>query len=427
MNNLRTGSFQHSKSGTTSRVFADIDGSELWFESDDIDLQPSVEALATLWLIPSLLSKRNLEVTEPVCAKWLENAHRIIELLDYHWGAKPVEIFAKPVEKKAETRTATGLFFTCGVDSFFTFYEISSVKKPDYLIHIESFDIPANEPNRSKATRERLEKVASAVGCRLITIRTNVKKHPTFTAHRIADTHAAILAAAGHLLTPHIVSATIAPSWHKDHYQVFGSNWQLDPLWSSASLEIIHGNSKPLRMERVKAIVDQQLVQQSLHVCFETHNCSRCEKCVRTMLDLYLTGQLPKFEVFDRSIPIWQAIDNLPRILLIGLWEPAFHSNADPQVDRALRQLFRRTSLAATAVEEQLKQRRYVDEEFPKLKEGLENALNHYSQLQEEHQRLAADYAAIAGNLPIRNGIKLIRKVARKLRASGTTQGARHD
>ena len=427
MNNLRTGSFQYSKSGTTSRVFADIDGSELWFESDDVDLQPSVEALATLWLIPSLLSKRNLDITEPVCAKWLENAHRIIELLDYHWGAKPVEIFAKPVEKKAETRTATGLFFTCGVDSFFTFYEISSVKKPDYLIHIESFDIPANEPYRSKTTRARLERVASAVGCRLITIRTNAKKHPTFTAHRIADTHAALLSAAGHLLTPHIVSVTIAPSWHKNHHQTYGSNWRLDPLWSSASLEIIHGNSEPLRMERVQAIADKQIVQQNLQVCFENNNCSRCEKCVRTMLDLYLTGKLPDFEVFDQSIPIWQAIDYLPRALHIALLEPAFYANADPEVERALRQLFRRTSLAATAVEDQLKQRRYVDEEFPKVKEGLNNALHHYALLQEEHQRLAADYAAIAGSLPIRSGLTLVRKVAKKLRASGKKQGAHHD
>jgi len=71
--------------------------------------------------------------------------------------------------------------------------------------------------------------------------------------------------------------------------------------------------------------------------------------------------------------------------------------------------------------------RRQVDEELPRLQEGLNNALHHYSLLQEEHQQLAADYAAIAGSLPIRNGLKLVRKVAKKLRATAAKRGARHD
>ncbi len=427
MNNLRVGALRHQKNGTTFRVFTEIDGFELWFESDDIELEPAVEALSTLWLIPSLLSKRTLEITQPVCSTWLENAYKVIDFLDLSWDTKPIEIIAEPVKKKADRPTATALFFTCGVDSFYTLYQLIPTKKPDYLIHLETFDIPADEPVRSRTARARLEKVASTVGCRLITIRTNVKKHPTFTAHRFADTHAALLAAAGHLLIPHIVSATIAPTWHKDHHMIYGSNWRLDHLWSSALLEIIHGENSAVRADRVKVIADIKLAQENLHVCIQTYNCSRCEKCVRTMLDLHQCGKLPHFKVFDQSLPVWEAIDGLPQIERAGFWEPAYKNNTDPQVERSLKHLFRRTSLAATAIEDQLKQRRYVDEEFPKLQEGLKNALHHYSLLQEEHQRLAADYAAIAGSLPIRNGLKLVRKVAKKLRATGAKKGARHD
>ncbi len=67
MKTLRIGAFQHTKTDTTSRVSTDVDGSELWFESDDVELAPSVEALASVWLIPALLSKRTLEIDSPVC------------------------------------------------------------------------------------------------------------------------------------------------------------------------------------------------------------------------------------------------------------------------------------------------------------------------------------------------------------------------
>lgn len=424
MSNLRVTAFQHEKTGTTSRVWTIIDAQELWFESDDVDLEPSVEALATLFLIPALLGKRNLEIEQPVCATWYDNAHKVMDFLNFSWAAHPIEIIAGTKEKTGSPRSATGLFFTGGVDSFYTFF---SIPRPDFLIYLETFDVPAEAETRSRIARERLQKIARAVGSHPITVRTNVKKHPTFAAQSFTDTHASLLAAVGHLLAPHIVSATIAPSWYKGHHMVFGSNWQLDPLWSSARLQIIHGENSFHRIDRVKAIADKSLVQDNLHVCFESYNCSRCEKCVRTMLELHQAGKLADFKVFDHGMPIWQAIDNLPRVLQPVLFEPALKNNPTPELEKALRHLFRRTSLAARAIENQLKQRRYVDEQFPKIQEGLDNALHHYALLQEEHKRLSDDYALIVGNLPIQNSIRLVRKVAKKLRGANANRGASHE
>ncbi|MCC7529635.1 MAG: hypothetical protein IT342_14010 [Candidatus Melainabacteria bacterium] len=424
MSNLRVTSFQHEKTGTTSRVWTSIDDQEMWFESDDVDLEPSVEALATLLLIPALLSKRNLEIEQPVCPTWYENAHKVMDFLNFSWAASAVEILALTKENTGLPRAATGLFFTGGVDSFYTFF---SIPRPDFLIYLETFDVPNEAEKRSRIARERLQKIATAVGSHPITIRTNAKKHPTFSAHSFTDTHASLLAAAGHLLAPHIVSATISPSWHKSHHMVSGSNWRLDPLWSSARLQIIHGENSLHRIDRVKAIADQTLVQENLHVCFENHNCSRCEKCVRTMLELHQAGKLAEFKVFDQGIPVWEAIDNLPRVLHPVFFEPALSNNPTPELEKAVRHLFRRTSIAARAIEDQLKQRRYVDEEFPKIQEGLNNALHHYALLQEDHKRLSDDYALIVGNLPIQKSIRLVRKVAKTLRGGSSNRGARHE
>ncbi len=424
MNNLRVTAFQHQKTGTTSRVWTNVDAEQLWFESDDIDLEPSIEALATLFLIPALLSKRTLEIEQPLCTTWYKNAHKVMDLLDLAWAASAIEIVAATKEKTGISSKATGLFFTCGVDSFYTLF---SAPKPDFLIYLETFDVPADQESRAKVARERLRKVASAVGARPLTVRTNAKKHPTFTGPRFADTHASLLAAVGHLLAPHIVSATIAPSWHKDHHMVMGSNWRLDPLWSSARLQIIHGENSARRIDRVKAISNEKLVHENLHVCFESHNCSRCEKCVRTMLELHQSGKLADCKVFDQSVPIWQLIDGLPRVLNTFFFETALRGEPEPELERSLRHLFRRTSLAVSAIEEQLKQRRYVDEQYPQILEGLNNALHHYELLQEEHKRLADDYDTIVGKLPIKNGIRLVRRVANKLRGANASTSARHE
>ncbi len=415
MKNLRISAFQHVKTGTTSRVSTDVDGSELWFESNDLDLEPSVEALASLWLIPSLLTKRKLEIDQPVCKTWLANAHKIMAFLDESWGAPPIEIRANSLEINVPPSKGKGLFFSGGVDSFYT---LLSIEKPDFLIYIESFDVPSDEVNRARIARERLCRVAATIGAKPITISTNIKKHPTFKQQRFADTHASVLAAAGHMLAPHLGSVTIAPSWHKGHHAVYGSHWQLDPLWSSSRVKVIHGDNTEKRRARVFAIAGEKLVQENLHVCFENTNCSRCAKCIRTMVELHQAKQLSNFKVFDQSIPIWEAIDQVPKINATGTFETILENNPEPELARAIKRLFRRTSLAATALEDQLKERRYVDDQFPQIEAGLKNALQQYSLLQDEHKNLAADYDEVVGRLPVKRGIRAVRKVLRTLRGA---------
>ena len=426
MNPLRISGFQHEKTGTTSRVSTDIDGASLWFESDDVDLEPSVEALASIWLIPALLSKRSLKIDEPLCKTWLANAHKVMEFLDESWGANPIEIDANPVEKSIPVGQARGLFFSGGVDSFYT---LLSIEKPDFLIYVESFDVPSDEENRARIARERLCRVASAIGSKPITIRTNLKKHPTFKKPRFADTHAALLGAVGHLLAPHLGSVIIAPSWHKGHHAVYGSHWQMDPLWSSGRVKIIHGDNTQKRRARVFAIAGEKLVQENLQVCFENANCSRCAKCIRTMVELHQAKQLPKFKVFDQSVPIWEAIDQVPKINPGGTstYENILENNPEPELASAIKRLFRRSSLAATALEDQLKERRYVDDQFPKIEEGLKNAMQQYSLLQEEHKNLAADYEEVVGKLPVKRGIRAVRKVLRTLRGGRAGKVQSHE
>ncbi len=134
------------------------------------------------------------------------------------------------------------------------------------------------------------------------------------------------------------------------------------------------------------------------------------------MVELHQARQLSNFKVFDQSVSIWEAIDRVEKINATGTFETILENNPEPELARAIKRLFRRTSLAATALEDQLKERRYVDDQFPKIEAGLKNALQQYSLLQDEHKNLAADYDEVVGKLPVKRGIRAVRKVLRTLR-----------
>ncbi len=421
------GSITRQKEGSTYRIFSQFDGQAACFETDDIELEPSIEAFGSLWLIPCILENRDLRFENPVCKTWYENAHRLIDLLSDCWGTAKIKILAETYETKLAPQQAEAICFSGGVDSFHTLKKRGSAK---YLLRAEPFDTHSNRPEYSKLARERLEKVADAVGATPLTIRYNLLDHPSHTKLDMNDIYTGIFACMGHLLSPHIGSLFISSSHHKDEPCVYSCRWQTDPLHSSTLLQV-HHEAEISRRDKVAEIADWPLAQENLFVCFQmpgsNRNCSSCEKCVRTLLDLHILGKSESFKTFDLSRPLWEAMDQVNAVLNPMTYQSALTLPLDPRVANGIWRMIRREHERVRRLEVADRYRRQVDEELPRLQEGLNNALHHYSLLQEEHQQLAADYAAIAGSLPIRNGLKLVRKVAKKLRATAAKRGARHD
>jgi hypothetical protein len=76
--------------------------------------------------------------------------------------------------------------------------------------------------------------------------------------------------------------------------------------------------------------IDQQIAQsplalQHLRVCYmnqnDSYNCSRCEKCLRTMVSLYAAGVLDKAETFPSDIDP----DLLAAVSIEGYDDAVFH------------------------------------------------------------------------------------------------------
>ena len=74
--------------------------------------------------------------------------------------------------------------------------------------------------------------------------------------------------------------------------------------FGTENMEFYVIGSEVTRLQKVKSIADDEVVQKYLNVCVkplpDQKNCSRCAKCTRTMLELYVNGDLDKFsKTFD--------------------------------------------------------------------------------------------------------------------------------
>jgi hypothetical protein len=241
------------------------------------------------------------------------------------WSAWYAEI--KPVA--IEARTLTGIdrrevtidpstssisSFSGGVDSLFTFFRHKDrvlgdgTALIDDLLCVGGFNTPMDDFDRM---RSDLEPFAARFGRRLVPILTNIRYggHAIETPYSIGRweerlAHGAFLAGIVHLLGRHkefIIPATAV----YDGLYPWGSHPMCDPLLSSSNLRVVHDGASFNRIERTEFIMVQDGALPVLHVCARNDhrqgNCSRCQKCLRTMSTLDLLHVRDQAKTFDWS------------------------------------------------------------------------------------------------------------------------------
>jgi hypothetical protein len=95
-----------------------------------------------------------------------------------------------------------------------------------------------------------------------------------------------------------------------DYHYLEKTSYTSDPfadrLLSTNTLKVIHHGSTHRRVDKVEEIADWDIPQNLLRVCVEGNfesefwNCSRCEKCVRTMIPLYALGKMERYKTFTK-------------------------------------------------------------------------------------------------------------------------------
>jgi hypothetical protein len=307
-------------------VSADLDGTPIWFRSVDAELAPVPEAFAAAALLPALLAGARVEVEAPLEASWLAGASELTRIFAGWWrlpARQPLE--AETVAPAAEVAAAAGLCFSAGVDSF---YELLSAPGAyGLLVFVHGYDLPLSDLARWRAFEPSLRAVAHATGTSAVAIQTNLREHPRIAALHWRWAHGAALAAAGLLLADRIGSLRIGASYARGYLRPWGSHPKTDPLWSTSRMRVDHGDTGRLRLDKLRLLARQPLAERHLRVCWEHRtpalNCSRCEKCLRTMTALAGIGALDRFTCFEPGAPLAErlgALDGVPRDLY-GVWE----------------------------------------------------------------------------------------------------------
>lgn len=345
---MHIGSITAQSDGNGSRVVAEVDGVPLWFASKDVELKPAAEAYASALLIPALSAGQDLELEDPLDPMWIESVPKLCALLSDWWGYSPRTVIA-PLGSVVEVtpRAGQAQCFSGGVDSFFSL--LSAEKAPEALVYVQGYDIPLDDTPRLDAFELSLREVARETGSRAVVVASNFRHHPSTQHVNWGRSHGGALACVGHLLSG-VVGSLLIPASYPRHYDIpWGSRWDLDPLWSSSRFAVEHDSVGFGRIGKLPSIGQHPLVETHLRVCWEnrspTGNCSRCEKCIRTMLALELSGGLAGSSAFDLSLSVPRLLDSIGAVdhELVLIYEDMRPLATDPELAGAVDRLVARS------------------------------------------------------------------------------------
>ena len=230
----------------------------------------------------------NLPAIQTISAAWIPGVQRA-----------PVEMRCRA---NLSAIAGSALFFSCGVNSFH-----SLLKHPSSLTHLicaQGFDmtLQENEPfsRLFSATRE----VAREMGLEAVEVRTNLRAitNPLFSW---VDIYAMGLAMVGLSAQGWVGKCVFASDRDYEHLGRRTSHPALTGLWSAENLRMIQDGYELSRVEKVRCVAKMKLAMRHLRVCLvdpAAYNCGRCEKCIRTMLELRAAGALEKCETLPNTI-----------------------------------------------------------------------------------------------------------------------------
>ncbi len=322
------------------RLVATVAGTEVFFESR-LKLSARPEVLVCPFLMPVMSLHANLDVDGPLDAAFLENLAFVRKRAHDWWPALSNGEVRAPVGTAAPAGPDAGVFYTGGIDSAYVLQQLHPRLR--YAVFVEGFDIPLQDEERLRRARASLGATAEACGVEFVTIRTNLRDHPVFRLARWEMNHIGALSAMAHALGPHVQTMYVAAS---DVPPPWGSAPDLDAAWSSGSVKLENVSAELTRLERVASIANWEQVRGRLRVCWAGKtrelNCGICEKCIRTRMQLLVSGSPDGLASFETAPSLRTAIGSLYEVHpeVEGQWREVLAGLKDrrlfKQVERAL-------------------------------------------------------------------------------------------
>ncbi len=295
---------------------------------------------------------RSLLVGDPLSPKLagsLPELQRRLRRIEPSLRRVRVKAEAAPAAE-GERAAATAAFFTAGVDSFYT--ALRHRDELDALVFVHGFDVPQQDSERRRLVVAGVRAAAEGLGLPLIEVETNLRalarRRPPWSIY-----HGAALASVALTLAPSF-GRVLIPATHALADDVrWGSRPDLDPLWSTERVELVHDGPVP-RPQKLALLVGSEVAMATLRVCFQPgaeYNCGACSKCLRTMASLRAIGALGRCRTLPSRLSL-RALGRLPianeNVAAFALQNlRAAEAAGDRRLARALRRQIRRGPLRA--------------------------------------------------------------------------------
>jgi hypothetical protein len=247
------------------------------------------------------------------------------------------------------------LCFSGGVDSF---YSLLTYPEPiDALMMVHGYDIRLDDTVGAQFAFDHVRRVASEMNLHAVMVRTNYREH-SVAGKKYKYAYGGALAGVGHLLN-HADELIISSGLRYDEVLPNGSQWQIDPLWSSRQMQVVHYGAQLAKDDKVRAIGAVPLVRSHLRICQENLsgqfsisekvlNCGRCQKCVRFLLVL---GQEPcgidDLDIFEnkKDLDVYLGQEVCVGEYLYPAYNEILRRGVEPRIARAIRALIRRSKV----------------------------------------------------------------------------------
>ncbi|MFN8019501.1 MAG: hypothetical protein U0P45_15465 [Acidimicrobiales bacterium] len=286
----------------------DADRAVWWetIEGDPIPVDDRMDAGALALLPMAMNYRQDLHVAGPVSWTLLAN---LVDVVDA-WCAWRPDLFGKVaitadevVDDRADGPGAaagkTVFGFSGGVDSTFVAYAHANGLlglqscEPVEAILVHGFDIPAGDLHGYELAAAGARDVTAEMGVPFTAVRTNWREVVDPAGWEVSFGQA--LGATLHLFADRAAVATIASdNTYATLAGGWGSNPITSPLMSSARMRVRYTAAGWGRTAKCAHIATLDSVRRNLRVCWQGDvpgaNCTRCEKCIRTKINLLGAG-----------------------------------------------------------------------------------------------------------------------------------------
>jgi hypothetical protein len=321
-------------------------------ESRLAHLAPTSDAWVPAMLLPAMRLRMPLRIEGAVSERLLAATNQYMDII-HGWcrDYRPVPIEADEVRPSVTGGREAVSYFSAGVDSFYTALVMGAAGVPEdrrvrTLLYVAGFDVHADDTAGNQGARDSVAAAAAELGMDLLCASTNLRQ----VTRRLClwrYYHGPMLAAVTLGLAGAVRRAYVPSTYSTRTPLPHGSHPEVDPLWSTESLEFVHHGADVLRTEKIFSHVGRSPVALTyLRVCDHGNhgaaNCNHCIVCLRSRINLALAGVLDRCQTLHgpldyREIRRMRFEGPGGRLLSEDNLQAAVACGADPQLIDAIR------------------------------------------------------------------------------------------